>query len=181
MRTRRELLRTAAAAIATPAARAQHRHGESALVPLGESEPYKPAVFTPEQMEWVAKLVDAIIPRTDTPGASDAGVPVFIDRALSRDKRKRARFLEGMARLDDAARQQYGAGFAASTPGRQTALLAALESDPASPGGRFFKLVKDLTIDGYYTSKPGLTVELDWHANTFLPEFKGCTHPEHQG
>ena len=42
------------------------------------------------------------------------------------------------------------------------------------------KLVKDLTIEGYYTSKPGLTVELGWNANTFLSEFKGCTHPEHQ-
>ena len=41
-------------------------------------------------------------------------------------------------------------------------------------------IAKDLTIEGYYTSKPGLTVELGWNANTFLAEFQGCAHPEHQ-
>jgi hypothetical protein len=42
-------------------------------------------------------------------------------------------------------------------------------------------LIKDLTIDGYYSSLEGLVGELGWKGNTYLPEFKGCTHPEHQG
>ena len=41
-------------------------------------------------------------------------------------------------------------------------------------------MMKGLTVDGYYTSQAGLTQELGWHGNTFLTEFKGCTHPEHQ-
>jgi gluconate 2-dehydrogenase gamma chain len=178
MRTRRELLKTAAAAIAAPVARAQHQHADTGLVQL--SQPYTPEALKPEQMQWVAKLVDLIIPRTDTPGASDAGVPVFIDRALTQDAEAKALFLEGMAQLDEAAQRKHGSAFAALSVERQTELLTAIETDPASVLGRFFKQVKDLTIDGYYTSKPGLTVELDWHANTFLSEFKGCTHPEHQ-
>ena len=44
----------------------------------------------------------------------------------------------------------------------------------------FFRAMKGLTVDGYYTSEAGLTQELGWHGNSFLPEFKGCTHPEHQ-
>jgi hypothetical protein len=179
MRTRRELLKTAAAAIAAPVARAQHPHSDAELVQV--AKPYVPQVLKPEQMEWVATLVDVIIPRTDTPGASDAGVPVFIDRALSRDAEAKTLFLEGMIQLDEAARNKHGSAFAALNLERQTEMLTAIEADAASPSGRFFKQVKDLTIDGYYTSKPGLTVELDWHANTFLSEFKGCTHPEHQG
>ena len=131
-------------------------------------------------MEWVSKLVDVIIPRTDTPGASDAGVPVFIDRALSRDEEAKTLFLEGMAQLDEAAQKQHGSAFAALNLEQQTEMLKAMEADSTSPSGKFFKQVKDLTIDGYYTSKLGLTVELAWHANTFLSEFKGCTHPEHQ-
>ena len=51
---------------------------------------------------------------------------------------------------------------------------------PESDAGRFFRLLKDLTIDGYYSSRAGLVEELGWHGNTFLSEFKGCTHPEHQ-
>jgi glucoside 3-dehydrogenase (cytochrome c) hitch-hiker subunit len=178
MRTRRELLKTAAAAIAAPVARAQHQHADGALVEI--AKPYVPKVLNPEQMQWVSKLVDVILPRTDTPGASDAAVPAFIDRALSRDEEAKALFLQGMAQLDETAQQRHGSAFAVLNLERQTEMLKAMEADAASPSGKFFKQVKDLTIDGYYTSKPGLTVELDWHANTFLSEFKGCTHPEHQ-
>lgn len=99
-------------------------------------------------------MVDLIIPRTDTPGASDAHVPEFIDRKLSLDPELKERFFEGL--------RGYR-GF-----------------DENSVNDPFFKLVKNLTIDGYYTSKEGLTQELGWHGNTFLTEFKGCTHPEHQ-
>src|SRR5690242_5551813 len=102
MSTRREMLKTAAAAALTgPAARGQHRHDGDSLTQI--SKPYSPKVFKPDQMEWVAKLVDLIIPRSDTPGAADAGVPVYIDRALARNTRLKTRFLNGMAQLDAAA------------------------------------------------------------------------------
>jgi hypothetical protein len=42
-------------------------------------------------------------------------------------------------------------------------------------------MMKDMTIDRYYSSREGLSQELGWHGNTYLTEFKGCTHPEHQG
>jgi hypothetical protein len=45
---------------------------------------------------------------------------------------------------------------------------------------RFFKAIKNMTIDGYYTSKIGIHQELQYKGNTYLKEFKGCTHPEHQ-
>ena len=178
MSTRRELLKTAAVAVTLPAARGQHQHADSGLVQL--AKPYTPRVLSPPQMEWVGKLVDLIIPRSDTPGASDAGVPTYIDRTLNRNARTKARFLQGMAQLDAAAQRKYGSPFSALRSQDQTEMLTAIGAEKSSPLGRFFKLAKDLTIDGYYTSKPGLTLELGWNANTFLAEFKGCTHPEHQ-
>jgi hypothetical protein len=45
--------------------------------------------------------------------------------------------------------------------------------------GAFWKSIRALTIDGYYTSKIGLA-ELGYTGKSFLSEFKGCTHPEHQ-
>jgi hypothetical protein len=175
MSTRRDLLKTAAVAVALPEARAQHQHSEVVQI----AKPYVPKVLKPDQMEWVAKLVDLIIPRSDTPGASDAGVPVFIDRVLRRDGARRKNFLDGMARLDAAAKKKFKAPFAGLDAAQQTELLTAISTEKSALGS-FFKLAKDLTIEGYYTSQPGLTIELDWHANTFLSEFKGCTHPEHQ-
>jgi hypothetical protein len=51
---------------------------------------------------------------------------------------------------------------------------------PDSPSGKFFAMVKDMTVDAYYKTEAGLKTELGWHGNTFLPEFVGCDHPEHQ-
>jgi hypothetical protein len=141
--TRRELLLSVAGA-ALPVA-AQHEHTEAVAA-------YTLKVFTPEERLRVAALVDLIIPRTDTPGASDAHVPEFIDRKLSLDAALKERFLAGLRSFDGVL----------------------TEENP------FSKLLKGLTVDGYYTSKEGLTQELGWHGNTFLADFEGCTHAEHQ-
>jgi gluconate 2-dehydrogenase gamma chain len=174
MRTRRNLLKTAAAAGALPAVHGQHQHAEAQI-----ARSYTPKVLKPTQMNCVVKLVDLIIPASDTPGASAAGVPVYIDRTLSRNASAKNRFLSGMAQLDAAAKKKFGSEFSSLDAANQTQLLTAISGEKSALG-RFFKLVKDLTVEGYYTSKPGLTIELGWNANTFLSEFKGCTHPEHQ-
>ena len=66
------------------------------------------------------------------------------------------------------------APLAVLTAQQRIELLTPRGEDP------FFRLVKGMTVDGYYTSQEGLAGELGWHGNTFLSEFKGCTHPEHQ-
>ena len=126
---------------------AQHEHPDTS-VPLA----YATRVFSEDEMKRVASLVDLIIPRTDTPGASDAHVPEFIDRKLSLDADLKERFLTGLRSFDGVL----------------------TDENP------FCKLLKGLTVDGYYTSKEGLTQELGWHGNTFLTEFEGCTHADHQ-
>jgi hypothetical protein len=147
----------------------QHQHVEE---PPRAASPYKPKTLTPSEMDQVAKLTDLIIPRTDTPGASDAGVPEFIDRRLTASPSLAATFRRGMTLVD--------ANFIQLTNDRQIAILAGMSNAPDTPPSRFFRLLKELTIDGYYSSRTGLTEELGWHGNTFLTEFKGCTHPEHQ-
>lgn len=157
MPSRRDLL--AGAAVALPVL----GQAQSDAAPV-----YQPRLFSAEQLALIAQLADAIIPRTDTPGAADALVQLFIDRALSlRPASEQAAFRQGLA----------AAGLAWRSGQTATEILTALSTarDP------FFKQLKDLTIDGYYTSKEGLAGELGWHGYTALAEFKGCTHPEHQG
>jgi glucoside 3-dehydrogenase (cytochrome c) hitch-hiker subunit len=50
--------------------------------------------------------------------------------------------------------------------------------DPASPV-RLFRLMKNLTADGYYTSRIGLVDELGYTGNTALASFPSCTIREH--
>jgi hypothetical protein len=154
--TRREVLVTVAALAASSPAGAQPVH------------------FTPSEFECLKALADAIIPRTDTPGASDAGVPAQIDRRLASNPQLAQTFHTGLAALDTDAKSRFGAAFSTLTAQQKIDLLTPRVEDP------FFHTVKDMTVDAYYTSREGLAEELGWHGNTFLPEFKGCTHPEHQ-
>jgi Gluconate 2-dehydrogenase subunit 3 len=116
-------------------------------------------------LQLLTRVVDLIIPRTDTPGASDAGVPLYIDALAARYPALAREIQSALAALREAK-------FLDLPEDRQTALL--LES-PA------LNTLKDLTIGGYYGSREGLVAELGWHGNTYLAEFLGCTHPEHQG
>ncbi len=138
-------------------------------------------IFTAPERASVTALVDAIIPRTDTPGASDAGAVLFIERRLAANAPLLERFRSGLGALESEAKQKFGSTFAALSNQQQSDLLTPASKDSSTPAGAFFKLAKDLTVDGYYTSKDGLTKELGWHGNTFLTEFTGCTHTEHQG
>ena len=51
-----------------------------AAIAAGSVRPDASAVFLdPADMALLGEMADAMIPRTDTPGATDAGVPEFID------------------------------------------------------------------------------------------------------
>jgi len=145
-----------------------------AALAAGSTAEAQTSFLSPAEHGWLKSFVDTVIPRTDTPGASDAGVPAFIDRRLATNPKLTELFRSGMKALDDDARARFGAAFPALRPEDQVALLTPRQEDP------FFVAMKGLTVDGYYTSEVGLKQELGWHGNTFLTEFKGCDHPEHQ-
>ena len=152
---------------ATPAALAQHQHGGGELLQIAAAP--KPQVFLGEDMIAITRLADIIIPRSATPGAADAGVQFYIDSAAKRNQGLEKRLRAGIDWLKKNL-------FLRSTEKDQIALVTRAMTEQE----QFFKTMKDLTIDGYYGSREGLTKELEWNANTFLSEFKGCTHPEHK-
>lgn len=131
-----------------------------------------PRALTTDQADLLGLLVDRIIPTTDTPGAKDVGVPVFIDKLLHQwvDPNERERFLNGLAAIDEETRKTYGVALREATPAQQNALLTrhdqravqAREED-ADPLP-FFATLKEWTLVGYYTSEVGATQELQWLA-----------------
>ena len=52
------------------------------------------------------------------------------------------------------------------------------DADPGLPA-RLFRLIKNLTADGYYTSRAGLLEELGYSGNSALARFPTCAVPEH--
>lgn len=126
--------------------------------------------LTAAQDELVATVADLIIPATDTPGARDAGVNAFIDGMLTvvYTEAERARFLAGLADLDDRARAAGGSPFVETAPEAQVDLLKQVAADAVAARARsaettpFFFMMKELTLVGYYTSEIGATQELQY-------------------
>lgn len=83
---RREILRYAAlatgAVVSAPLASAFLTSCESDVKSVVAEIAYKPTFFSQEQYDYITKFADTIIPRTDTPGASDVGVPEMIDKMV---------------------------------------------------------------------------------------------------
>lgn len=118
----------------------------------------------------VLAAAERIIPATDTPGAIDARVDVFIDRMLAdwHSPAERARVLDGLNELDVRSRARYGRDFADCTDPEQHTLLTVLDEEVATlrrtppderqgtaadPDEHRFAMLKFLTVWGYCTSE----------------------------
>lgn len=162
----------------------EHQHGgHKAATPAAKKT--APKFFKADQLALVATISDLIIPTDDhSPGAVAAEVPAFIDLMVSEASAETKKlWTDGLAAVDAMSQSKNGAAFNKASKEQQIALLTAIsknEMKPSTLEEKFFKAIKNMTIDGYYTSKIGIHQELKYKGNTYLKEFKGCTHPEHQ-
>lgn len=140
---------------------------------------WKPEVLDDHQNETVIVLSELIIPETDTPGAKAAQVNRWVDlylKDLSEDSGHA--FLMGLGWLDGHTLKEHGKPFVGLTEAQQIAVLEKLdgaEAEELATGAEFFKEMKDLTVQGYYTSKIGIA-ELNKNG---VPETFACTHDSH--
>jgi gluconate 2-dehydrogenase gamma chain len=179
----------AAAGGVRPVEHAFH-HDSSGLIPQNSAEPYTPNFFKPEEFKTVEMLTQLIIPTDDQPGAKEAKVAQYIDfvvfAAAERARELQKQWTQGLALLDSLSQKKHNQPFRELASRDQEQLLLEMslpEKDPQAhhPGFEFYRLVKDMTVEGFYTSKIGLIDVLGYQGRTFLSEFPGCTHPEHQG
>jgi len=157
------------------------------LVEIDEkAAPYSPKFFTSLQMQLLAELAEIIIPTDDhSPGAKAARVHEYIDEVVAdTHSEEKDLWTKGLAAVEAIAQRDHGKGFLQLTPEQQLALMETIsrnEQHPRRLEERFFKALKDTTVKGYYTSAVGIHQDLQYVGNTYLDEFPGCTHPEHQG
>ncbi|KRA35711.1 twin-arginine translocation pathway signal [Rhodanobacter sp. Root627] len=129
-----------------------------------------PRFFSPPQADVVAAVVDIIIPRTDTPGALDAGVPRFIEQ-MFRDvysKAEQARYLGALAAFERAG----GTPFLQLDAAQRKALVTRLHGEALASGrhidhnsaAAFVLMSKKLAMLGYFMSEPGCTQVLQYVA-----------------
>jgi gluconate 2-dehydrogenase gamma chain len=131
-----------------------HRAAQSATPPRFE-------FFSPEQATEIDAIAARIIPTDDMPGAREAGVVYFIDRALTTfasDDQKT--YKEGLPELQARVRELFPAveRFSAATPEQQDEVLHSLDEYSAAParpfrprpnGQNFFEILRQHTIAGF--------------------------------
>ena len=181
MASRRENLKIIGAISATCAFpfSADELYGQHAHT-AGKQVNAKPQVFSEAELKQIGVLADVLIPRTDTPGASDAGVPAYIDLVAAGNRTVREAVRTGLRLIDDACHARYQKALVDTPAANLEQLLAPLEvAEPKSELEKFFHAFKSVTADGYYSSEIGLTKELGYIGNTVLEKFPECTIPEH--
>ena len=142
---------------------------------------WKPVFLSDDQASIVTQVAEIIIPRTDTPGAKDVGVPGFIDQMLKEvySKEDQESFISGLNAFNEGAEKEYGEEFADLDDEDQTAYVnkvhaAAVEADTAGEPAKqpFILTMKELTMLGFFTSEPGATQVLQYVA---VPgAYEGC-------
>jgi hypothetical protein len=130
--------------------------------------------FSEDESRLLDQLMELIIPADDhSPGAHEAKTNLFADLMV--------------ATSNDAIKKQWQDGIRlireeAATSSLTEALRKAAvnEEKPTTDLERFFVVLKQMTVDGYYTSATGIHQDMEYVGNTYLVAFPGCTHPEHQ-
>lgn len=136
--------------------------------------PYKLQFFTEAENELLDRLMEMIIPEdTHSPGAHAAQVSLFADLMVATsDITTRTAWRTGLQLIERQAHETSLDGALARAAAESTA--------PASALGQFFVTLKQMTVNGYYTSEIGIHQDLEYVGNTYLTAFPGCDHPEHQ-
>lgn len=116
-----------------------------------------PLVLSPEHWTLVEAISARIIPSDDEPGAREAGVVNFIDKALAHEDATLAPvYAAALPGVDAVATKRFGKPFTALAPAEQDEILAALESGKADgwpkipvPPSDFFAAVRAHTVFGF--------------------------------
>ena len=118
--------------------------------------------FSAQDIALLDEVADTILPETKTPGAKAAHVGAFMAVMVtdSYDDQQQAIFRAGMQKLNAAS-----PSFMAATPAQRLAQLEQLDReqkaymDARAEGAppHFFRLMKELTLLGYFTSEIGCT------------------------
>jgi hypothetical protein len=157
-------------------------------------------LFTEDHVAFMNEVADTILPTTSSPGAKAANVGQFMavmvqDCYTPKDQKT---FVDGLGKLNDASNKKFNAKFVDLNPQQRTDLLVALDKEqkdytanrnkqmeadrlnhkndpkykaPETPN-HYFRMIKELTLLGYFTSEIGATKALRYIA---VPgRFDGC-------
>ena len=129
--------------------------------------------LNPQQAALVTAMAETILPKTDTVGATGAGVVPFVDLILTEwyTENERSIFLNGLADVDARAQSAFAKNFVNCSADQRGKILTELgeqmtkdaetarnsapgyRGSPVKPSKNFYYMVRNLTLTAYYTSE----------------------------
>lgn len=128
-------------------------------------------LFTIKDVALMDEIAETIIPETSTPGAKAAKAGAFMAIMIQDcyQPKEQEAFLEGLKTIDELANKKYTSNFIDLDKDQRKALL--MEVDKEQKGydksknddkPHYFRLMKELTMLGYFTSEVGGTQQLTY-------------------
>lgn len=164
-------------------------------------QPGLPVGFTLADLALLDEIGDTIIPPTHIPGAKAAGIGAFMAMMINDcyETADQAAFKAGLAKLPADYAAKYNEPFLTGQPANRTAFLNELDREQRTHTSRirkerreaglaehaadgrtphYFRLMKELTLLGYFTSEIGSTqamryLEVPGSFNGDAPYVKG--------
>lgn len=123
--------------------------------------------FTDDDKSWLDEIADTILPSTKTPGAKAAKVGQFMTVMVNDcyDENDQKIFHEGMSKLEDFSKKTYDNSFLKLSTQQRHDLLVKLDEEQKEymknkkkeDPSHYFRMMKELTLLGYFTSEIGCT------------------------
>lgn len=103
----------------------------------------------------LSAAAERILPRTNTPGALDVGVPAFIDRFYGEfmNPDERRLLVSVLDDIERAATDAHKTPFASLAPAQQDAVLRGIAAAQQAQAPSSFGLLRSLTVFGYFSSE----------------------------
>jgi|SRR6476661_2738477 len=139
-------------------------------------------LFDQDNIAFLDEVAETILPETSTPGAKAAKVGQFMS-VMVRDcysPEDQQVFLKGIQKIDDEADKEYNKPFMKLDAHAKTALLTKLdieqrkynENKKEDEPNHYFRMMKELTLLGFFSSEVGATKAL-----RYVPvpgRYEGC-------
>jgi hypothetical protein len=127
----------------------------------------KKVTFTESDIHLLDEIADTILPPTKTPGAKAAKVGDLMKVMVNDcyEDKDQVLFHDGMEKIQELSKKEYGGKFTEIKPEQRLALLVKLDNEQKQymktwKEGQpkpYFRLMKELTLLGYFTSEIGCT------------------------
>ncbi len=121
-------------------------------------------LFSKDDQAYFDEIAETILPETKTPGAKAAQVGQFMIVMITDcyDENEQKIFREGMKKINDQSKTKFGKPYLQITPEQRHELLLPIENEQKlymkskkeNEPVHYFRMMKELTLLGYFTSKP---------------------------